>query len=134
MPTRYEQLRRAVRYLAAPATEQMAYLDRLLSPVAGGGSAAAYGNDELALSLDDLFFASDDMISHGELTEVEAAAIRPLDGLLTELSGEQNAPFWRREALVDDERWKEVRSLAGKALAQLPEEERPVDQSAGNAG
>lgn len=132
MPTRYEQLRQAVRYLAAPAAEQIAHLDQLMSPVTGGGSAAAYGNDELALTLDDLFFASNDMISHGELTEAEAAAIRPLDELLTELSGKQNASFWRRESLDDDERWNEVRSLAGQALAQLPQEERAVGRSAGS--
>lgn len=134
MPTRYEQLRLAVIYLAAPAAEQIAHLDDLMSPLTGGGSAAAYGNDELALSLDDLFFASNDMISHGELTTAEAAAIRPLDELLTELSGKQNASFWRRESLNSDERWNNVRSLAAEALAQLPEQERAVGRSAANGG
>jgi hypothetical protein len=132
MPTRYEQLREAVRYLAAPAAEQVAYLDRLLRPVTGGGSAAAYGNDELALGLEDLFFAANDMISHGELKEIEAAAIRLLDEALTRFSGEQNASFWRRDALRGDERWDGIRTLAANALARLPEEKRDIGRSAGN--
>lgn len=132
MPTRYEQLREAVRYLAAPATEQVAHLDELMRPVTGGGSAAAYGNDELALSLDDLFFASNDMIAHGELTDTEATAIRPLDEALTAMSGERNASFWRREALHDDEQWNGIRMLAASALAKLPEKTRAVGRSAEN--
>ncbi len=134
MPTRYEQLREAVRYLAAPAPEQIAHLDELMRPVTGGGSAAVYGNDELALSLDDLFFASDDMIEHGELKDAEAAAIRLFDDALTAMSGERNASFWRREALHDDERWNGIRILAASALAELPEEARAVGRSAKDVG
>jgi len=132
MPTRYEQLREAIRYLAAPAPEQIAHLDELMRSVTGGGSAAAFGNDELALSLDDLFFASSDMIAHGELTNAEAAAIRTLDEALTSISGGRNASFWRREALRDDERWDGIRMLAASALAKLPEEVRAVGRSAKN--
>ncbi len=131
MPTRYEALREALWYLAAPADKQSTYLDELMAPVTGGGSAAAYGNDELALGLDDIFFASNDMIAHGELTETEAAAIRPVDALLTKLSGEANASFWRREALEDDHRWNEVRSLARHALTVLPDEARHVGRCSG---
>ena len=132
MPTRYEQLREAVRYLAAPAPEQIAHLDELLRPVTGGRSAAAYGNDELALSLNDLFFASHDMIAHGELSDAEATAIRRLDDALTDMSGERNASFWRREALYEDERWNGIRMIAASALARLPEEARSVGRSAEN--
>ncbi len=133
MSTRYEQLRKAIRYLAAPAPEQVAYLDELMRPVTGGGSAAAYGNDELALGLDDLFSASNDMIAHGELTDLEAAAIRPLDQALAALSGERNASFWRQEALHNDERWDGIRKLAASALAKMRHEEaRAVGRSAKN--
>ncbi len=132
MPTRYEQLREAVRYLAAPAPEQIAHLDELLRPVIRGRPAAAYGNDELALSLNDLFFASQDMIAHGELSDAEATAIRPLDDALTAMSGERNASFWRREALFEDERWNGIRTIAASVLARLPEEARPVGRSAEN--
>ena len=132
MPTRYVQLKEAIRYLAAPAQEQIAHLDKLMRPVTCGGSAAPCGNDELALSLDDLFFASNDMVAHGELTDAEAAAIRPLDEALRALSGERNASFWRREALYDDKRWDGIRILATSALAKLPEEVRAVGRSAEN--
>lgn len=132
MPTRYEQLRHVVSILGSPAAEQAAYLDELMTPLTGGGSAAAYGNDELALSLDDIFHASKDMISHRELTEEEAAVIRPLDELLTQLSGKHNADFWRREALGADARWAEVRALARSALLSLPDEKRAVGRSASN--
>lgn len=132
MPTRFEELRQAVAYLAAPGAEQAAHLDRLMGPVTGGGSAAAYGNDELALSLDDIFHAANDMIWHGELTEAEAELIRPLDDLLTKLSGDHNANFWRREALDEDARWNDVRALAKSALSGLPDEERAVGRSARN--
>ena len=129
MPTRYEQLRQSVAYLAAPAAEQAAHLDRLMSPLTDGGSAASYGNDEMALSFEDIFLAAKDMISHGELTEEEAAAALPLNDLLSQLSGEQNADFWRREALHQDERWDEVRLLARSALDCLPSETRAIGRS-----
>ena len=132
MLTRYEQLRKAIKYLAAPAPEQIAHLDELMRPLTGGGSAAAYGNDELALSLDDLFCASNEMIAHGELTDAEAAAIRPLYQALTAFSGERDASFWRRESLYDDERWDKIRMLAASALAKLTKEARAMDRSAKN--
>jgi hypothetical protein len=125
MSTRYQRLRDAVAILAAPAVEQSAYLDKLFQPLTGSGSAAAYGSDELALGLDDIFCAANDMIEFGELSEVEAGAIAPLDNTLTRLSGEHNAAFWRREALLEDQRWAEVREIAQEALLQLPDELRP---------
>ncbi|RYD66947.1 MAG: hypothetical protein EOP58_04310 [Sphingomonadales bacterium] len=130
MPTRYEQLRKAVSVLAAPAAEQAAHLDHLFSALVNGGSAAAYGNDELALELDDIFVAANDMIECGELTEHEAALIRPLNTMLGDLSGKQHADFWLRNALADDPRWVEVRALAAAALKKLPIESRDVGMSA----
>ena len=130
MSTRYQQLRQAVAVLAAPADKQVRHLDEGFEPLTGGGSAADYGNDELALELDDAFHAADDMIWHGELRETEKEAIKPLDDLLRKWSGQDNADFWRREALYDDPRWGEVRSLAAFALTQLPEEQRAVGRSA----
>jgi hypothetical protein len=99
VPTRYQQLRRAVATLAAPAGEQIQYLDESFTLLTGSGSAAGFGNDELALELDDIFHAATDMIEHGELTRAEQEAIQPLGLLLTHWSGQENADFWRREAL-----------------------------------
>jgi hypothetical protein len=126
VPTRYQNLREAVANLAASAKEQVGHLDHIFKPLTGGGSAADYGNDELALELDDIFHAHNDMIWHGELSESEAAAIRPLGELLKKRSGGQNAEFWRREALFNDPRWAEVRACAAQALSRLPDEKRAV--------
>ena len=130
MSTRYQQLRQSVATLAEPAGEQALYLDLLHAPLTGGGSAIDYGNDELALELGETFIVANDLIEHGELTEAEAAAIRPLDELLTKWSGRENADFWRREALFDDRHWTKIRILAAQALTHLPDEKRTVGRSA----
>ena len=95
----------------------------------GGGSAAGYGNDELALELDDIFPATNDMIEYGELTDAEKEAIRPLYELLVKWSGPETADFWPREALYSDARWTEVRACADPTLARLPDEVRPIGRS-----
>lgn len=129
MATRYQQLRQAVANLAAPADEQVRFLDEGFTSLTGGGSAAAYGNDELALELDDMFHAADDMIQQGELSEAEKEAIHPLDALLAEWSGQENADFWRGEALFHDARWAEIRACAARTLARLPDEERATGRA-----
>jgi hypothetical protein len=130
VPTRYQQLRQAVAILASPAEEQVRYLDELSKSLNGGRSAAGYGNDELALELDGIFAAANDMIEHSELTRGEKEAIRPIDLLLTQWSGHKNADFWRRAALFYDPRWAEVRVCAARSLARLPDEERAIGRSA----
>jgi hypothetical protein len=128
--TRYQQLRHAVAILAATAEQQVRHLDQIFSKMLGGRSAAAYGNDELALEFEDIFVAAGDMIEHGELTEAEREAIRPLDELLLRWSGDENADFWEREALFHDSRWAEVRACAVWILARLPDEARAIGRSA----
>lgn len=96
MPTRYQELRQAVAILAASAEEQARYLDESFTSLTEGENAADYGNDELALELSDIFHAANDMIEHGELTEAEKEAIRPLDELLAKWSSQDGAAFWRR--------------------------------------
>jgi hypothetical protein len=124
MPTRYQQLRQAILRLSWGADEQHAYLESILASVSGAGSGVSYGNDELALDLDDIFCAAEDMRERGEISDAEVAAVKPLDALLEKWSGSSNSDFWRREALWTDERWQEVRAYAQQALAALPEEER----------
>ena len=124
MPSRYQQVRQAVANLAATAEEQVRYLDEGFASLTGGGSAAAYGNDELALELEDMFQAANDMIEYGELTVAEKEAINPLHALLDKWSGGENGDFWGRDALFHDARWAEVRACAARALAALPDEER----------
>ncbi|WP_324750294.1 hypothetical protein SH591_01990 [Sphingomonas sp. LY54] len=88
------------------------------------GSGIGYGNDELALELNDIFLAAGHMREWGEISDAEVAAVKPLDDLLEKWSGEANSDFWQREALWTDPRWKEVRKCASQALAALPDEER----------
>jgi hypothetical protein len=130
VPSRYQQLRQAVVKLAAPAEEQVRYLDEIFTSITGGRSAAGYGNDELALELDGIFGAANDMIEHDELSATEKEAVRPLHELLDRWSGPEKAGFWGRDALFSDVRWDEVRACAAGALARLPDEERAVGRSA----
>jgi hypothetical protein len=124
MPTRYQQLRQAVIRLSWSADEQHSYLESILAPVSGAGSSMGYGNDELALELEDIFRAAGDMREWGQISEAEVAAVKPLNSLLEKWSGSANEHFWRREALWKDERWEEVRACAKQALSSLPDEER----------
>lgn len=111
---RYDTLRDCIAVLASSADEQDMYLRR-------SGFPPEYGNDELALELEDIFLAAGDMISCGELTEVQREAVKPLDRKLAELSGQYHSEFWQRVALWDDERWQAVRALAAEALTEFPE-------------
>ena len=122
--TRYQMLREAVAILAAPSKEQVDYLDRIFIKCTGGGSAAAYGNDELALGLDDTFIATDHMMGFGEISANEVSAIKPLNDHFLAYWQPEDATFWNREALFDDPRWQDVRALARAVLNQLPDEKR----------
>lgn len=124
MPRRYQMLRQTVARLAEGADAQHAYLESLFRPMAIDGDASRYGNDELALELGDIYRATGHMHEWGEISPEEIEAIRPLDAMLRALSGETHSDFWCREALWSDPRWDEIRALAQKALAQLPDEER----------
>ena len=124
MPSRFQQLRQAVANLAAPAEEQVRHLDRLFVSMTAGGSAEAYGNDELVEEFYDIFPATNDMIEYGELTEAEKEAVSPLEATLTRWCGQRDGEFWSRDALFHDPRWADIRACALRALADLPDEER----------
>lgn len=126
MATRYQMLREAVSNLAAPADEQVAYLDRIFVQCTGGGSAEAYGNDELVLELDDSFMAHRHMMEFGEINDAEVAAVKRLYNFVNSHWGDTNN-FWDRKALFVDPRWREVRAMAAQVLAQLPDELRESD-------
>jgi hypothetical protein len=132
MPTRYQQLRQAISNLAAPASEQAAYLDRMFSSLTG--NAADYGNDELALEFDRIYRAAGHMLEYGEIAQEEIDAAKPLDALLDRWSGGANADFWTREALFNDPRWEEVRLSAQDALQAYPDERRESDWTRQHAG
>jgi len=131
MMTRYQRLRNAVAILAAPPEQQAEYLDQLFVPCTGGGSAEAYGNDELVLGLDDIFAARGHMMDFGELKASEIAVIEPLNDLFLAYSQPVDVAFWKREALFDDARWQTVRDIATNVLSQLPNEARESDYTRG---
>jgi hypothetical protein len=126
--TRYQQLRSAIARLASPADVQIAWLRherRPLRPIRGDEDYCL--NDKLALTFHDIFLAVGHMRDYGEITQGEIDAVRPIDDLLAGLSGNDGSGFWEWRALRDDERWEEVRACARRALASLPDEERPSD-------
>lgn len=125
--TRYQMLRDAVANLAAPPDRQVEYLDRIFVQCTGGGSAVAYGNDELALELADGFVATGHVLEFGEITRDEVAAVKPLNDIFDAYWKPENPIFWAREALFNDPRWQEVRGLAARVLSQLPNELRESD-------
>ena len=108
MRTRYTILRETVANLAAAAEAQVAYLDNSFSRLTGGGSAEAYGNDELALEFEDSFSMVGHMLECGEITPEEIDALRPLDAMLARWSG-------------PDPRWRAIRLEAAEVLARLPD-------------
>ena len=122
--TRYQMLREAVAILAAPPNEQVDHLDRIFIECTGGGCAAAYGNDELALGLDDILLATNHMIEFGEISANEVAAIKPLADHFLAYWQPEDATFWHRAALFDDPRWQDVRAFARTVLNRLPDEKR----------
>jgi hypothetical protein len=124
MPTRYQQLRQAIANLAAPAEAQIAYLDGIHRPLTGGGSAAGYSNDELALEFEDIHCAVGHMLEYGEITQAEIEAAKPLNELLLQRSGQHDTASWTRGALFTDPRWEEIRECASRCLAAFPDEER----------
>lgn len=124
MPTRYQQLRQAIERLAASADAQHAYLEGILGHLAPSGNTSGYGNDELALTFEDIYCAVGHMKKWGEITQPEIDAAKPLDAMLTRLSGPEKGDFWKRESLWSDPRWEEVRTCARIALNTFPDEER----------
>jgi hypothetical protein len=120
MLTRYDHLRAATARLSSQAEEQEFYLRKLLLPIAVDGDSPSYGCDELGLQFEDYFVSAKMMLEAGELSRLQFDALNSLNTVLDTWSGEQNADFWRRDALRDDPRWAEVRLLAQRAIDLLP--------------
>jgi len=96
-------LLRAVARLALAPDDQREYLRR----IGTGGSA-----DELALELDEFAGMLDQLAEAGWIPPAQATLVRRIDGMLTKMSGRQNAALWEPSALSTAPEWTEVRALA----------------------
>jgi hypothetical protein len=105
---REKELVQSIKRLAAPADEQVAYLQRL-------GSFPSL--DELALEFADMFGPAGTLSFNGPPGWVET--LQKLDQRLDAMSGQDNAHLWIAQAL-DGTEWAQVRQLARKALAVRP--------------
>jgi len=83
-----------------------------------GENAKYRPNDELYEEFYDIFLAGGTMVSEGELTEDQLAAVTKIEDDFPDT--EPGDCFWERSALFNDKRWEEVRRVAAKALEALP--------------
>ncbi|MBI3298836.1 MAG: hypothetical protein HYZ75_11770 [Elusimicrobia bacterium] len=102
--------------LAAPAEEQLAYLNSL-----GTGELA----DELALELHDDLLAVKGCAEPDLRDSAAMRAVVEVDDALQRMSGAANERLWRPEGLRAAEEWAALRLLAAAALARLRAGGRP---------
>ncbi len=90
--------------LAAPATEQRSYLEKLgVSP----------SLDELALEFDDVMALVPQLLKEGHLTDAQVETMHAVDRKLSEMS---NHPLlWEVKALAKHPDWEEIRNIAAAA-------------------
>ncbi len=74
--------------------------------------------DELALDFDNFHRAFVGNFA-SEMLPAQLAALRKIDVLLDEMSGEHLATLWTEEAVKSDERWSAVRTAAREALREM---------------
>lgn len=104
-----EELIRTLRNLAAPASIQILYLERL---------GTAPGADELGLEFDDALKA----LGHQRLRARffnAAPGVSAVDSALTAMSGVEHEHLWTTEALTHRAEWVRVRELSAEALKEL---------------
>lgn len=105
-----DQLHAALVRLAASSSDQLTYLQTLLS----------YPSvDELALDLYELVLLADLRVREGVISESVRDAVQAVDQKLDVMSGPDNAHLWTPEALLTAPEWQQVRNLAAIALRVL---------------
>jgi hypothetical protein len=97
-------LRQALQALALPAESQLRLLPDFAEDV-----------DDLVLNFDHWWEAAS--VGHGaDLTTAQADALRAIERLLDDMSGQRNARLWTRTAVRDDVLWSRLREVAQAAL------------------
>lgn len=97
-----ENLKKAIRILAAPAAQQSAYLEEIGTP----GCA-----DELALQFDDSYVLGPELLLAGMLNEDQLKLLDELNQVLVRMS-EPGTDLWSAEGLATSLEWQNVRRKA----------------------
>lgn len=85
--------------------------------------------DELALEFDDVFRLVVGLVHAGVIPEAVAEALRPVDGILADMSHSSRAE-WDAWAVMESVAWAELRELAGVALDLLRRADFEADEGA----
>ncbi|MEU9713544.1 hypothetical protein AB0E21_33855 [Streptomyces sp. NPDC047967] len=105
----------AVVVVAAPASDQMAWLDKYDVPP-----------DEIALGFDDAFRLAGRLADEGRLSREVLPPLQMLDEVFSEMSQVTEVDRWTREALAIDAGWGRARQLAREVLTAEGEEMFPL--------
>jgi hypothetical protein len=85
--------------------------------------------DEIALDFDHAFRMAEALVADGQLAHGVMADLREIDGILSRMSGDENADLWTRDALCTDEGWALARRVARRVLvAELGEWQQPLPE------
>lgn len=103
---------RAIGVLATAAEQQAAWLDSL-------GPVASWNVGELGMEFDDGYLLMGQWVEAGWVPRESVPSINALNQALDEMSGEGNTALWTREALVQHEAWRTVRTLAMAVLTKF---------------
>ncbi|MFB6702706.1 hypothetical protein [Streptomyces rubiginosohelvolus] len=105
----------AVIVVAAPASDQVAWLDKHDVPP-----------DEIALGFDDVFRLAGRLVDEGPLSRDVLPLLQVIDEVFSEMSQDTDVDRWTREALSTDAGWGRARQLAREVLTAEGEETSPL--------
>ncbi|MFZ3492357.1 hypothetical protein ACODT5_03795 [Streptomyces sp. 5.8] len=111
----YRQLLAAVALLAAPAPDQLAWLETYDVPV-----------DEIALNFDDAAVMAQQLGNEGWLTPEALSEVQRMDDLLGHLTAAEGSTDWTAQGLRTHELWAQVRQEADRFLRAEGETERTL--------
>ncbi|MFE3019469.1 hypothetical protein [Streptomyces sp. NPDC059256] len=105
----------AVVVVAAPASDQVAWLDKYDIPP-----------DEIALGFDDAFRFAGRLVEEEQLSRHVLPMLQMIDEVFSEMSQDTDVDRWTREALSTDAGWGRARHSAREVLATEGEEASPL--------
>ncbi|MFI5542298.1 hypothetical protein ACIA6E_00835 [Streptomyces sp. NPDC051815] len=111
----YRQLLAAVALLAAPAPDQLAWLEKHAVPV-----------DEIALNFDDAAVLAPHLGDQGWLAPEALSDITRMNDLLDRLATDAGSTGWTTRELTTHEQWKRIRHEAERFLQAEGETERTL--------